>query len=157
MTNTRKDGTEMDDLIDKYPRLFKGRAPRIPSHVLPGWAVLIDRLCADIDALLNDAQAAAFEVDQVKEKFGQLRFYFSLHRQADTRVDLIADDGVTSLVGQVHGEDDTLRQRLRELVTAAEDASATLCAVCGEVGRGRNQGGYLTVLCDVHARQGGRA
>src|SRR5262249_45373950 len=40
---------------------------------------------------------------------------------------------------------------LRAAAMAAEDASATKCAVRGDLGRRRNQGGYLTVLCDVHA------
>lgn len=41
-----------------------------------GWFDLVNNLCLDIEAHLEEKQIKNFEVVQVKEKFGGLRFYF---------------------------------------------------------------------------------
>lgn len=60
-------------------------------------------------------------VDQVKEKFGALRFYYT-------------------------GGDDTIRGMVR----MAESMSAVTCEECGKPGEQRH-GGWIRTLCDEHA------
>lgn len=70
------------------------------SDIPVGWRPLVDRLITDLVALGWDR-----ELDQVKEKFGGLRFYIE------------------------HG-DEALSSRIRE----AEDQSHTVCEDCGGEG-----------------------
>lgn len=64
-------------------------------------------------------------VDQVKEKFGTLRFYYT-------------------------GGDD----EISGMVRMAESMSAVTCEECGNPGRQRG-GGWVTTLCDKHAEERG--
>lgn len=71
--------------------------------------------------------APAYEVHQIKEKFGGLRNY----------------DGV----GEA-GFD----PRIDALVAAAEQVAARTCEYCGAPGTARG-GGWIKTLCDDHARE----
>lgn len=86
-----------------------------------GWFGLVERLL--LEAKARGFTAPEFEVAQVKEKLGGLRFHFD-------------------------GGDAAFRAR----VSAAEDVSFAVCEVCGQPGVLRG-GGYLRTLCDVHAAQ----
>jgi hypothetical protein len=69
-----------DTLKEKYPLVFPV-APRCGVWIPKGWEDLIDSLCDCIQAHLNDlicqGKFGTFRVDQIKEKFGGLRFYVS--------------------------------------------------------------------------------
>ena len=71
---------ELQKLIERFPRLFRGAQPVVWSHVPVGWTAIVRTLFAGIDALLNDEQARCLKVGQIKEKFGTLRLYFSFDR-----------------------------------------------------------------------------
>lgn len=124
----------LQTLIDKFPRLFRGEAPRVWSHLPTGWAVIVDTLCTGIDRLLSDEQARCFRVEQVKEKFGTLRMYLSFDR--------IDPEGFNP--------DPAI---LDALIDAAVAASATTCCVCGASGQMRDLDGFSTVRCDAHANR----
>lgn len=68
---------------------------------------------------------AQVTVDQVKEKFGTLRFYYS-------------------------GGDSTIDGMVR----MAESMSSVMCEECGSIGR-RHHGGWVRTLCDTHAEEQG--
>lgn len=85
-----------------------------------GWFDLIWRLCEDLTKM---ELPEGFEVTQVKEKFGTLRFYIN------------------------SGTDD-IDNRIDE----AEDESGRTCEWCGEPGE-RRGGGWIRTLCDkCHAK-----
>lgn len=114
----------LDALPAAYPCLF-------PSGPLPwgfelgdGWAGLIDTLFARIDTILRDVPGVSIEVLQVKEKFGQLRFYYALHDAAE----------------------DTA-QAVSQAVELAERASAHICERCGRPGTLQNSTGWLSTQC----------
>lgn len=67
---------KLPELIQAYPRLFKGVAPRTMSWVDQEYYQLVNSLLQLINENLDDNEAANFEVLQIKEKFGELRFYF---------------------------------------------------------------------------------
>ena len=86
-----------------------------------GWLPIIKQLADDIDAL-----NIPYRVVQVKEKFGELRFYFDC---------------------SVEGGYD----QIEKLVDAATDESRMTCEVCGAPGKPRG-GGWIRTLCDEHDR-----
>lgn len=95
------------------------------SYILDGWydiVIRLDEAIAQIDP--------HYKIDQIKEKFGGLRYYVSLSG----------------------GLDDIQRDHIYRLITAAEHKSETTCDVCGEPGTRATQGrGYIATRCDEHA------
>ena len=124
---------ELQKLIERFPRLFRGAQPAVWSHVPTGWTGIVGTLFTGIDVLLDDEQAKCFRVEQIKEKFGTLRLYISFDR--------IDVDGVNPNP-----------TALRSLVDAAVAASEVTCYVCGAPGEMRNLG-WATVRCDAHANR----
>jgi hypothetical protein len=88
-----------------------------------GWFDILWRLCADLEPLVTEMERAGgrqFEVLQVKEKFGGLRFY-------------------------VNCRNDSIRQRIE----AAIQESFHTCEVCGQPGKLREDS-WIKTLCDEH-------
>ena len=104
-------------LLDKYPKLFSNQ------HFWgfecgDGWYDILDHLCGAITQYTHDPDEVY--VDQIKEKFGRLRFYLS--REDDV----------------MHG-----------MITLAEYMSGHICETCGERGKTRG-GSWMVTLCDEH-------
>lgn len=97
-----------------------------PSMISPpaGWVPLVLELDKELSHLLPD-----YTIAQVKEKFSGLRYY-------------IDSFGV--------GKDDPRIAIAREIIADAEQASQSICQVCGEPGRFRS-GFVHATLCDKHA------
>jgi hypothetical protein len=104
-------------LIDKYPKLFSNKQ-FWGFECGDGWYDLLDYLCGSISRYKHDAED--LYVDQVKEKFGTLRFYLSR-------------------------EDDVLHG----MISMAEHMSGYICESCGKRGELRNSG-WLYTACDEH-------
>jgi len=83
----------------------------------PGWASIYTTLIADLEKLRGE-----IEVQQAKEKFGELRVY----------VDKGSD-------------------KIYRLIDAATKQSRSTCEVCGAPGVLRDLKGYFTTRCDEHA------
>jgi hypothetical protein len=113
----------LDALPAAYPRVFPRGGVPWGFAVGDGWCLLLETLCARLDSILLEAPGVAVEVKQVKEKFGGLRFYYSLH-----------------------GADTVTAEAIREAVNLAETASKRICEKCGRPGELRD-GGWLRVLC----------
>jgi hypothetical protein len=116
-------------IVARYPRLFHGAEPLAGGTVASGWLEIIDELCGDIDRMLTDEQAQLFEVRQIKEKFGTLRFSCGLSDAQD-------------------GLHDAAIQRVRARVAEASVRSTTTCYSCGGAGSLRHQA-WMLVLCDA--------
>jgi len=84
-----------------------------------GWFDLIWKLCEDIEKVLKENEPIGFEVIQVKEKFGSLRFY-------------------------VDGGNNTIYQ----LINKAEEKSMTICENCGKPGKIDNSKYWIKTLCE---------
>lgn len=86
-----------------------------------GWYQLIHNLCTDI---MNYCRAKGLRIpvaEQVKEKFGRLRFYV-----------------------------DEANQGLYDIIDHYEKASGYTCEVCGEGGKTIAKNHWLTTLCEKH-------
>jgi len=89
----------------------------------PGWFRIVDDLCTQIEQVLagmSEEVRTGFYAQQVKEKFGGLRFYTT------------------------YGSDE-----IDELISEAEKKSFQTCEVCGEPGERRGEG-WIQTLCEVH-------
>jgi hypothetical protein len=91
-----------------------------------GWHPMIVDALAKIDAIVG-GDAEKFRIRQIKEKFGELRFYFSA--------------------------DDDVREKIAAIVDAIEKRSRSMCEVCGVDGCSiRSYSGYYKCVCAEHAR-----
>ena len=112
-------------------RVARGEEPLPPKtrysgfdgSVGPGWIPILDRLAADLKAMGWNGS-----VQQIKEKFGTLRFY-------------------ANPVGVPEEQSDAFQQRIWE----AERESGTICEDCGASGTtGARPGRYwILTLCDT--------
>jgi hypothetical protein len=133
-----------DKLFEKYPELFINRTKSPMESCMSwgcevgnGWYELLSSLCwrifqherniadrlrirtkNDVPNNQSDIDYAPVKFDQIKEKYGGLRVYFS-------------------------GGDDYIDG----LVSMAEEYSYKICEVCGNSGK-PNKGGWITTLCD---------
>ena len=74
----------MQDLILKYPKIFKNVSKTEMESCMafgiecgPGWYTLLDELCSALQWDTDYNNYPQVVADQVKEKYGTLRFYFS--------------------------------------------------------------------------------
>jgi hypothetical protein len=104
-------------LLDKYPKLFSNQQ-FWGFECGDGWYDILDHLCGAIAEYTYNSDD--LYVDQIKEKFGRLRFYLS--REDDV----------------IHG-----------MVSMAEYMSGQICETCGERGTMSTKG-WMVTLCDLH-------
>lgn len=100
-------------LVAQYPDNFKNCFDFSPPD---GWDALVEKLVHDVIAVQPDIQ-----IDQVKDKFGELRFY----------------------TGAITPEAD-------KLVEAAELEAESTCMVCGKPGKQVVHRGWVSCLCSEH-------
>ena len=115
---------EMQDYFPQvYPKMFVGKYGGVACGA--GWFYILDKLCANIQHHIDwknksEVVVPQVTIDQIKEKFGCLRFYYS-------------------------GGD----EYISGMVTLAESMSGVTCEECGSIGE-RRSGGWIRTLCDTH-------
>ena len=117
-------------LVERWPTWFNIKGD-IRHTAMPwgfthddGWFGLLWRLCEDLEPLVTEMEQAGgrqFEVLQVKEKFGGLRFYVNCRKE----------------------------KAIRQRIGAAAEESFRTCEVCGQPGRLRELR-WIKTLCDEH-------
>ena len=138
---------KIDALVARFPRLFKGRHPRVWSDLPQGWTELANRLFADLDAMLDDDAAKSFEVIQIKEKYAALRVYWQLGKEQTLVMDLHGPGSVRR-VDTGSAAPTALFDRIRTRVKQAGELAATTCQCCGNGSATANSAGYLVTLCE---------
>ena len=104
---------------ETYPKMFSGRYGGFA--VGAGWWPMIETLCATIQSRVNsNKDCPQVVIEQIKEKFGTLRFYYQ-------------------------GGDDFISGA----VFLAESMSGSMCEECGAPGK-QTKGGWVQTLCDFH-------
>jgi len=127
---------ELDEkLCAKYPKIFVDRHADMRSTAMcwgiecgDGWYWLIDQLCNTIQRYINDnqhLQIAQVVAEQVKEKYGGLRFYF---RGGDNLIE--------------------------GMVWLAEHLSLHICETCGSTQNVSQSEGWIVTLCDKCQKEG---
>lgn len=107
----------------RFPKMFA--EPHGGFCVDEGWWPILESLCSQIQHHIdwknkNSEVVAQVTVNQIKEKFGGLRFYY--------------DGGDNEISG---------------MVRMAEAWAGNSCEECGAPGKSR-QGGWIKTLCDHH-------
>ena len=131
---------ELDELLcKKYPKMMVNRDKPMQETCMcwgfdcgNGWFNILDQLMGNIQHHIDwnnqnfekgykqYKQVSQVTLDQVKEKFGTLRFYYT-------------------------GGDD----EISGMVRMAESMSGVTCETCGAPGKSRD-GGWIKTLCDHH-------
>lgn len=111
----------------KYPLLFKKND--LGTLVGPGWWPALEEAMVGITGLLELNPGSSCQVQQIKEKFGGLRFYVQLKCQAN---------------------EDAFYAAARSYIEAAEVKASQTCEACGAPGKLRNKS-WLKTYCDAHA------
>lgn len=114
-----------------------------------GWYQLIRDMCAEITAAYEmEGAPVDLVVDQVKEKFGMLCFYY--HHEAQN-IAVSGSDSLSDSSGpRFRSSLPELHQKVAQIVGKYEEKSAHACEVCGEEGRLREDLGWMLTLCDDH-------
>lgn len=123
--------------MDTFDELFVRNGFDTPSWsgVGVGWYSLLDRLLLDLRLLdVNDK----ITLEQVKEKYGGLRFYWSPARYAPRGNELW-------LVGEL--KDNALYHAVSDRIREAETESERTCELCGEPGTLSSKGGWFRTVC----------
>ncbi|WFT94401.1 hypothetical protein QA633_40135 [Bradyrhizobium barranii] len=118
------------ELIESHPRLFRApegaERPEAYAWCEAGWRDLLEHMCVRIESALREGET--IRIWQIKEKFAELRMYWS---------------------GDVSHE---TANRIMAAVSLARARSACTCEECGEEGRLYNKGGFYLTRCAAHAQ-----
>jgi hypothetical protein len=111
-----------EKLVKDFPQIFRdwGGDPMLTCmawglEIQDGWISLIRKLCEDIMALNPPEE---FKAEQVKSKFGGLRFYFSC-----------------------------ATEEINKLISIAEHESYKICEICGSKDNVTSSGSWVETLC----------
>lgn len=118
----------VDYLKKVFPELYDNENKYGGFAIGDGWFNIINHLSINIQSHMkwknkNSEVVPPVVVQQIKEKFGGLRYYF---------------DGGDDYI---HG-----------LVSMAESMAGITCEECGSPGKSRN-GGWIRTLCDKHEEE----
>lgn len=115
------------------------REARMGSYIGKGWEPVVDLLHKQILEV-----APNVVVDQVKEKFGGLRYYWSVDHETFEKV------------REGSYNEETVGKYIERLVSQAETVCYWLCEECGKVGTTGGHGGFwVKTLCPEHAEAHG--
>lgn len=116
-----------------------------------GWYGLLDEMCAKIQNVYDEnGKSPDIIIDQVKEKYGTLRFYyhFAGHDPAIHAFDIIGKDSLRIRPGK----GDYTHEKIDRIVAWGEEESGKICEDCGKSGVLRLKQGYYLTLCEDCSR-----
>ncbi|MBK9616781.1 MAG: hypothetical protein IPO35_15245 [Uliginosibacterium sp.] len=170
----------------RYPELFAVHVNGVPqppccsSSIPAGWLWIVEHLCQQIVRQLGE-RVRDFRVEQIKEKFGVLRFYYSLHEpdhdsasaelsaQAADTLSLRSNEHAVRQSVQIiqlghdceyrcyQSSGSTTDVRLHEAIQGAcrdaELLSAACCIHCGDTTQALlvSHATYVHTVCHAHA------
>lgn len=149
-------------LADEYP--FMRRKPlKNPNYIDDlysafgisagdGWYQLLWDLCSEITEAYKEAgKEPDIQIDQIKEKYGTLRFYYSFDGEPWEvhAIDVLGDTGLGAMRLMPEGEGNALKQKIADIVRKYEKQSGTVCEMCGKLGKLRTDRMWIRTLCDA--------
>lgn len=111
-----------------------------------GWFELLYSLCQEIDEVYKKANMPVdIVIEQIKEKFGSLRFYYSFRdkEQAVHALDFLGIGGFRYMQ-----EDTPIHKEIANIVKNYEKKSSFVCENCGASGKLRTECPWVLTLCD---------
>lgn len=116
-----------------------------------GWFNLIRDLCREItEKYEKEGISADIIIEQVKEKFAGLRFYYSYPDSplAFHALDFIGGSGVRFYPESDDDGKECLRRDIADIVRKYEALSKTVCELCGAEGEARMDLRWKRTLCN---------
>ena len=124
------------EIMKNYPKIFRDKDEDMTRTCMcwglecpDAWAPLIERLCDSLQFHSDHNGAPQVVADQVKEKFGTLRFYYHTEYPEGAETDPRRE-------GMLAG-----------IVMTYEDMTETICAECGSNKGVTSTKGWITYLC----------
>jgi hypothetical protein len=150
-------------LLEEFPDIFRDYYEKdITQSCMPwgiccgnGWYDLLRLLCLEITILSRDKNIQVI-ADQVKEKFGGLRFYFHIKNPSASKFWWVLREFFYKCrLGRQYNFILDLRrkfwrsteEKIFDIVMKAEQDSYKICEQCGQPGKTRG-GGWVRTLCE---------
>ncbi|MDR2572363.1 MAG: leucine-rich repeat domain-containing protein [Oscillospiraceae bacterium] len=112
-----------------------------------GWYGILRGLCLDItNAFEKNGQTVDLTIAQIKEKFGTLRFYYSIGDE-DPGIHAFDFLGSGTSLRLSPGRTEFQRE-IRDIVSKWEKESASVCEKCGVAGQVRGDLGWIRTMCN---------
>ena len=112
-------------LCAKYPKIFKDRHGDMKETLMcwgfecgDGWYNIIDELCVKIQNHIDETGKQQIEAEQVKEKYGTLRFYTNYYDEI-----------------------------IEEYIAQAEQQTYNICEICGSTNDIQRTKGWISYQC----------
>lgn len=138
-------------LYKKYNSIFRDRSKSIQESCMPwgisvgnGWYSLIDSICIFIRNLEENNKDIKIVADQVKEKFGSLRFYYHLEGKLKPRK-LLKQKIESDL--ELEDRRNVIIDRLDGAIDLAYYLSIRTCEDCGAPATIQTKG-YISNICE---------
>lgn len=151
-----------EEFMKRFPILFQERNKSMQETCMcwgiecpKGWYHILEQLCTYLEfhnIEFTKKYGIAVVADQVKEKYGTLRFYYTIHP--------VDDNGVLLEYGSENAKvdentariaTDYLEATVDALINEAEDMTYTTCADCGwDISKEEDRvetSGWITYLC----------
>jgi len=123
----------------QFPQIFKMRNESCMVTCMcwgfeigPGWHKMLIDACTKIKAICDETGLEVY-ADQIKEKFGTLRFYCTT----------VGDN----LKPEYRDDYSQLDKQIHDIIYEAESKSETTCESCGAIGY-TGYSGWVTTLCE---------
>ena len=123
-------------LVKRFPTIFQDYGGDMRKTCMAwgfshgdGWYDLLEEACLEIEKLCKDNGIRVVAL-QVKEKFGSLRFYYTVEYDTEK----------TDELGEV-------TKKIDEVISNAEEKSYTTCEICGKPGKTTGQF-WIKTLCE---------
>lgn len=138
----------------EFPFMRQSKDEWVHCDCGDGWYDLIRELCKSIsERYTRDGKTPDITVLQVKEKYGELRFYYEhekMLRKADI-LDFPTEKDTRSMQNNKAARQ--LREDIGEIVWQFEDRSSMVCEECGSAGETRTDLFQIRTLCgDCYAK-----
>lgn len=151
-------------LVEKYPSLYRDYHGDMRQTCMHwgfecgnGWFHIIDNLSKQITEIEKKYNVKVV-ADQTKEKFGGLRFYYTIinndkpweesnfwFRNLMYNKDLIKLYWAVNNIRQIFWK--SVEEKISHLVDKAEQLSYKTCEICGKPGSAKGKG-WIIILCD---------
>lgn len=152
-------------LVDKYPVIFRDYGGDMRQTCMAwgmdcgdGWFKLIDDMCEQVTKLIENKPYKVI-ASQVKEKFGGLRFYYTVEQAHINLFQKICYNFRVWMFKRMWGRFywglvnfrkkfyKTISEKIDDIISEAESKSYKICETCGQPGQTRG-GAWIYTACD---------
>lgn len=155
-------------IVKKYPMIYKDYGGDMRYTCMhwgfshgDGWFKIIDNLSREL-VKISEKYDITVVADQVKEKFGGLRFYYHIEHINDgfpwysKLINPLRNYMFSKRLGVQYWALVKMRkkfwrtpdEKIEDIVSKAEELSYKICEGCGKSGNRSVGGGWITTLCD---------